>query len=133
VIDRVPRLGPRAAYARQAIDNALVEHRRYIAKRGEDLPAVLSWKWGRKRTARAQGSSTEADKRRMLSGQPSRHTGFTEWRSVRPCLPFRICKRKTDLVAAAFNGPPFDLCRERSTRRKARDEYLVLPGPAASF
>jgi len=61
VIDRVPRLGPRAAYARQAIDNVLVEHRRHIAKRGDDLPDVLSWKWGRKRTARARGSSTEAD------------------------------------------------------------------------
>lgn len=61
VIDRVPRLASRAAYARQAIDNVLVEHRRYIAKRGDDLPDVLSWKWGRKRTARARGSSTEAD------------------------------------------------------------------------
>jgi xylulose-5-phosphate/fructose-6-phosphate phosphoketolase len=61
VIDRVPQLGSRAAYTKQAIDNALIEHRRYIDERGEDLPYVLGWKWGQKRKVLAKGSSTEAD------------------------------------------------------------------------
>ena len=45
VIDRVPNLGSRAAYAKQALDSALIEHRQYIAEHGEDLPAILNWKW----------------------------------------------------------------------------------------
>ena len=45
VIDRVPHLGSRAAYAKQAIRDNLIEHREYIAKHGEDLPEVLNWSW----------------------------------------------------------------------------------------
>jgi xylulose-5-phosphate/fructose-6-phosphate phosphoketolase len=61
VIDRLPQLGSRAAYAKQAIRNALIEHRRYINERGEDHPFVLGWKWGAKGTAAAARSSTEGD------------------------------------------------------------------------
>jgi xylulose-5-phosphate/fructose-6-phosphate phosphoketolase len=61
VIDRLPQLGSRAAYAKQAIRNALIEHRQYINERGEDHPFVLGWKWGEKGTAAARRSSTEAD------------------------------------------------------------------------
>jgi len=59
VIDRVPHLGARAAYAKQAIDHALIEHQQYIAKHGEDLPAILNWKWSG--TGSATRSSTEGD------------------------------------------------------------------------
>jgi xylulose-5-phosphate/fructose-6-phosphate phosphoketolase len=45
VIDRVPKLGARAAYAKQAIRDKLLEHKEYIAKHGEDLPEVRNWKW----------------------------------------------------------------------------------------
>jgi xylulose-5-phosphate/fructose-6-phosphate phosphoketolase len=45
VIDRVPALGPRAAYAQQAIRDKLIEHKRYIAKYGEDMPEVRNWRW----------------------------------------------------------------------------------------
>jgi len=45
VIDRVARLGARAAYAKQAIRDKLIEHKEYIAKFGEDLPEVRDWKW----------------------------------------------------------------------------------------
>jgi hypothetical protein len=38
VIDRVPGLGPRAAYAQQAIREKLIEHTQYIARYGEDMP-----------------------------------------------------------------------------------------------
>ena len=60
VIDRLPQLGSRAAYAKQAIRNALIEHRLFINEHGEDHPAVLGWKWGGKRSV-ARRSSTEGD------------------------------------------------------------------------
>src|SRR5680860_1486874 len=46
VIDRVPAFGPRAAYALQAIRDKLLEHKQYIARRGEDMPVNRNWKWG---------------------------------------------------------------------------------------
>ncbi len=45
VIDRVPQLGPRAAYAKQAIRDKLIEHKQYIEKHGQDLPEIRNWKW----------------------------------------------------------------------------------------
>jgi xylulose-5-phosphate/fructose-6-phosphate phosphoketolase len=46
VIDRVPKLGTRAAYAKQTIRDKLIEHKQYIAQHGEDLPEVRHWQWG---------------------------------------------------------------------------------------
>jgi xylulose-5-phosphate/fructose-6-phosphate phosphoketolase len=60
VIDRVPSLGSRAAYAKQAIRDALIEHRQYITRRGEDDPRILDWRWGSGKAQRRR-SSTEAD------------------------------------------------------------------------
>jgi xylulose-5-phosphate/fructose-6-phosphate phosphoketolase len=45
VIDRVPQLGPRAAYAKQAIRDKLLEHKQYIEKHGEDMPEIRNWRW----------------------------------------------------------------------------------------
>jgi xylulose-5-phosphate/fructose-6-phosphate phosphoketolase len=45
VIDRVRGLGPRAAYAQQAIREKLIEHRQYIARYGEDMPEIRDWTW----------------------------------------------------------------------------------------
>jgi xylulose-5-phosphate/fructose-6-phosphate phosphoketolase len=47
VIDRVPRLGARAAYAKQALRDKLLEHKEYISTHGEDLPEIRNWKWRR--------------------------------------------------------------------------------------
>jgi xylulose-5-phosphate/fructose-6-phosphate phosphoketolase len=48
VIDRVPNLGPRAAYAKQYIRDKLLDHKEYIRKYGEDMPEIQQWKedWG---------------------------------------------------------------------------------------
>jgi len=60
VIDRVPGLQARAAYAKQAIRDKLIEHREYIACHGEDMPEIRGWTWGEKAGTGA-ASSTEAD------------------------------------------------------------------------
>ena len=45
VIDRVPGLGARAAYAQQAIREKLIEHKQYITTYGEDMPDIRDWAW----------------------------------------------------------------------------------------
>ena len=45
VVDRVPKLGYRAAYLKQAMRDKLVEHREYIERHGQDMPEILEWKW----------------------------------------------------------------------------------------
>jgi xylulose-5-phosphate/fructose-6-phosphate phosphoketolase len=51
VIDRVAGLGSRSAYLIQVIRDTLIEHRLYISKFGEDMPAIREWKWDAKETA----------------------------------------------------------------------------------
>jgi xylulose-5-phosphate/fructose-6-phosphate phosphoketolase len=60
VIDRVPKLGARAAYAKQAVRDKLIEHRQYIVRYGDDPPEIAGWAWGQGKESTA-GSSTEAD------------------------------------------------------------------------
>ncbi len=45
VIDRVPKLAYRAAYAKQAIRDKLIEHKEYITTYGDDLPEIRDWRW----------------------------------------------------------------------------------------
>ena len=45
VIDRVPKLAARAAYAKQHLRDRLLDHQRYIRQHGEDLPEIRDWRW----------------------------------------------------------------------------------------
>jgi xylulose-5-phosphate/fructose-6-phosphate phosphoketolase len=45
VIDRVPKLGYRAAHLKQAMRDRLIEHREYIERHGQDMPEILDWRW----------------------------------------------------------------------------------------
>jgi xylulose-5-phosphate/fructose-6-phosphate phosphoketolase len=55
----VPKLGPRAAYAKQTIRDKLIEHKEYIARVGDDMPEIAGWRWGQEMAT--SSSSTEAD------------------------------------------------------------------------
>jgi xylulose-5-phosphate/fructose-6-phosphate phosphoketolase len=60
VIDRLPKLGARAAYAKQAIRDKLMDHKQYIERYGDDMPEITAWRWGQE-AASAAVRSTEAD------------------------------------------------------------------------
>jgi xylulose-5-phosphate/fructose-6-phosphate phosphoketolase len=45
VIDRVPGLAEQAVSVRRLMQDKLAEHRRYIARYGEDMPEVRDWAW----------------------------------------------------------------------------------------
>ena len=47
VIDRVPKMGYKAAYIKQSVRDKLIEHKEYITKYGQDMPEILNWKWGK--------------------------------------------------------------------------------------
>ena len=55
VIDRVPGLASRAAYAKQAIRDKLSEHHEYIIRHGDDMPEIKDWVWAEGQVA---GGST---------------------------------------------------------------------------
>jgi xylulose-5-phosphate/fructose-6-phosphate phosphoketolase len=60
VIDRLPQLGARAAYVKQAIRDALIDHKEYIYEHGEDSPEISGWTWGHKPPS-GHLESTESD------------------------------------------------------------------------
>jgi xylulose-5-phosphate/fructose-6-phosphate phosphoketolase len=64
VIDRIPKLGARAAYVKQELRNRLIEHNEYICKYGDDMPEIKDWAWGDAATGVASSdaaASTSAD------------------------------------------------------------------------
>ncbi len=61
VIDRLPQLGARAAYFKQAIRDKLIDHKHYIRKYGDDMPEITGWRWGSGGKVASQSTSTEGD------------------------------------------------------------------------
>ncbi len=59
VIDRVPKLGSRAAYAQQAIREKLIDHKQYIARHGDDMPEIRDWRWGNNSAAAIRDTSAD--------------------------------------------------------------------------
>ena len=45
VVDRVSKLGYKAAYLKQFVRDRLIEHKQYIRKHGQDMPEIRNWKW----------------------------------------------------------------------------------------
>ena len=43
VIDRLPSLDSKEAYAKQWLQNKLLDHKAYIKTYGEDMPEILNW------------------------------------------------------------------------------------------
>ena len=64
VIDRLPQLGSRAAYFKQALMEKLIDHKEYIETYGDDMPEINNWQWGQHVNSSAKGgsrTSTEGD------------------------------------------------------------------------
>jgi xylulose-5-phosphate/fructose-6-phosphate phosphoketolase len=49
VVDRVPKLGYRAAYLKQHMHDKLITHKHYIKRHGEDMPEIRNWQWAGQR------------------------------------------------------------------------------------
>jgi len=45
VIDRVPRLGSRAAHVKERMQEEILSHREYAHTHGMDVPEVTNWRW----------------------------------------------------------------------------------------
>jgi xylulose-5-phosphate/fructose-6-phosphate phosphoketolase len=44
-VDRLPQIGGKAAYIKQACRDKLIEHSEYIRVHGEDMPEIRDWTW----------------------------------------------------------------------------------------
>ncbi len=51
VLSRLPKLGSRAAHAKQILSGKLVEHKEYVTRHGTDMPEIRDWAWEGRRPA----------------------------------------------------------------------------------
>jgi hypothetical protein len=85
VIDRVPQLGPRAAYAKQAIRDKLVEHKQYTSQ-------------STARTCRTSSTGNGRDAPTVEVADPAQGCRAllpVQYRPVHPPSPFRLALLNT--------------------------------------
>ena len=65
VIDRVEKLGSRAAYTRQFIRDKLLDHKNYVHQHGIDMPEIRNWKWtlGQEKVQKKSGAVKSGEKK----------------------------------------------------------------------
>jgi xylulose-5-phosphate/fructose-6-phosphate phosphoketolase len=61
VIDRVPGLGSRAAYVKQALRDKLIDHKEHIEMHGDDMPEIRDWSWTGQGAPSRGGKETNND------------------------------------------------------------------------
>ena len=76
MIDRLPQLGARAAYFKQAIHEKLIEHKQYIDEHGDDMPEITGWRWGRGRRSGSGGPRPKATTCEPRGASPTRGLAF---------------------------------------------------------
>ncbi len=73
VIDRLEKLGSRAAYTRQFIRDKLLDHKNYIDKHGIDMPEIRNWTWSLgTKTKKPQKKSTPRKSEKSKSQKKSK-------------------------------------------------------------
>ena len=109
----LPRSAP-AAYFKQAIHEKLIEHKEYIARHGDDMPAISGWRWGLKGAASKGSTTTKATtssvedragarlalSRRQLGESPCRPVARTSPGTVTRPGPFDGAAGRTDALNA---------------------------------
>ncbi len=60
VIERVPKLGSRAAYVMQMLRDKLTDHKNYVCRYGQDMPEIRNWTWGRSAVPKTPAAKPDA-------------------------------------------------------------------------
>ena len=66
VVDRVPHLRSRVAYVKQFVRDKLIEHREYVRRHGQDMPAVREWQWSPVQPANVSAAASRRHHRRAF-------------------------------------------------------------------
>ena len=88
VIDRVPRLRDVGAHVKQQFRDKLIEHKRYIAQHGEDMPEIRDWKWAAEPARQPSQPLEIADKDRDAGQRDAAADG----RGAARRMPRRACR-----------------------------------------
>ena len=115
VIDRVPQ--PRGRLAKQAIRDALPEHKEYIERRGDDLPRIRDWRRGSGGGVRRARADTRQQRLKDYSPtQAVNRTGTTPCCKARSRFP--ISRRTRPLFASRGRLHIASRGKKRSDPRK---------------
>ena len=111
VIDRVPQLGARAAYFKQAIRDKLIEHREYIREHGEDMPEITGWRWGEERPC------ARARRKRTTSVDVTRRDAHAPYGARSRRAAARRPRQQRPSARRSSRGASTSACSRRARRR----------------